>query len=94
MSGIWKELPREEIERRILSNLNGKWATPKQLEVLTGIPWRVLMRSLLRMQLYGEVEGRLEYIKANRSRIRHRKIYRKPYTGDFKALYKAFGLKG
>lgn len=78
MTGTWKELTREELESRILESLTDKWATPKQLEPILRIPWRVLMRALPRMQLLGKVEGRLEHVTGLRQRRRIQRRYRLP----------------
>lgn len=66
----------DAIDEIIVSSLTRQWATPKQLEVTTGIPWRVLMRACQRLQLWGKIEGRLDYVVALRSRKKPQRRYR------------------
>ena len=74
----WQELSRTELEEMILAALTRQWITPKQLAPLIGVPWRVLMRALPRLQMCGKVEGRLEQVVVERCRKRPRRWYRLP----------------
>lgn len=78
MSKIWSGMKRDDLEALILSSLSRQWTTPSQLEAETGVPWRVLMRALPRLQMYGKVEGRIENVRLKKGRTNPQRRYRLP----------------
>lgn len=67
---------RTEIERRVMKVMTRGWASAKDFERKTGIPWRVCARALKRMALRGEIEMQWHENYAEKFRLRRRPVYR------------------
>jgi hypothetical protein len=67
---------RTEIERRLMKVMSRGWASAKDFEARTGLPWRVCARALKRLAIRGEIEMEWHENYAEKFRLRRRPVYR------------------